>query len=594
MAFDGIVAKSIVLELQKNIVTGKINKIFEPSKNEIILGIYSNGKNFALNICIDSSNCRINLTTKSKPNPLNAPNFCMLLRKHIIGYRIKSIDMFDLERIITIDLEGYNELNDLTSKKLIIELMGKHSNIILINEKNYIIDSLRHIDFSSNSYREILPLRQYEFPKCTKKSFVDLDDFNEFKHILENSNSSLENSIQNNFNGISQSFIKHILKKLSINTGEVSKISEKDLNKLYEYIKQIINNLGTNKTNYIEILNEKSSKDYVIDLIDSIDQEENDLKLNYFIDDFYYVKEQNQNFINYRNSILKIILNIFKKYTSRLININKKLIECDSKDKYKIYGEIITANLYKIDNTNLDKITLENYYDNNSMITIPLDKTISIHNNAKRYFKKYNKLKTALDIVKVQKRETENELKYIESIIYSLENSKDINDVNHIYDEISENILFKNSLKNNNEKNSISTKNKHKIKTKNSKISNSNNNAYITTPIEYTVNGYTVFVGKNNKQNDYIRTKLSNSNDIWFHVKDIQGSHVVLKTNEKEIDNYTLSKCAQIAAYYSKAKLSSNVPVDYCEIKYVKKPSGAKPGMVIYTNNKTLYVNPKI
>ena len=257
-------------------------------------------------------------------------------------------------------------------------------------------------------------------------------------------------------------------------------------------------------------------------------------------------------------------------------SINNKLKECANKDLYKLYGELITANLYKFSkNYNSDKVELENYYDNNSPITIPLDSTISIANNAKKYFKKYNKLKNALEIVTLQKKETEEELQYIESIIYELEYAKDIQEVNDIYNEISENPIFKDYIQSNNK-------------------TNTKKEANISTPREYHIDGYTVLVGKNNKQNDYLTTKLASKNDIWFHTKDIHGSHVILKDPSPNVSNDALIKCAKLAAYYSKARLSTNVPVDYCYVKYVKKPNGSKPGMVIYSNNKTLYVNPSI
>ena len=572
MAFDGIVTKTIISELNEKILDGKINKIFQPSKNEIILGIYINGKNYALNICIDSANCRLNLTTTAKSNPLVAPNFCMLLRKHLIGYRIKSISNYDLERVITIGFEGFNELNDLTQKKLLIELMGRHSNIILLNNHNYIIDSLRHLDTYSHSNRDILPAHEYTFPETNKISFISLTTFSDFYNYIYNdiSKYKIDKILSNKFIGISMSFVQHVLSTLSIENTTNFDID--DLQKVYDYIKNIIENIGSNKLSCIEINSPK--KDFVIDLLTKDDC----LQVNFFIDDFYSNKEVNENFISYRNNILKLILSYLNKYTTRLANIDSKLAECENRNMYKLYGELITANLYKIPKENLSEITLENYYDNNSLITIPLDKTITVPNNAKKYFKKYNKLKNALEIVQKQKIATKYELEYIESIIYELENCKNINEVDDIYTEISESILFKEALNKKKEKKNRYAKNK---------ASNS-------TPLEYTINDFTILVGKNNKQNDYLTTKIATNNDIWFHTKDIHGSHVILKVDGKDISEDTLIKCAQIAAYHSKAKFSSKVPVDYCYVKYVKKPSGSKPGMVIYTNNKTLYVDPII
>ena len=569
MAFDGITTKLVTCELQSSILGGKINKIYEPNKNEILFGIYANKKNYALNICIDSNSYRIHLTTHSKPNPLNAPNFCMLLRKHLIGYKIKNISSReDLERIIQIELEGYNELNDLTTKYLIVELMGKHSNIILLNSKFFIIDSLRHLDTLSNSHRNILPAREYVYPENSKKNFYSIISFDVFYNLfLENNVTNLTNFLVNYFTGFSNAFVKNVLLKCNISNTNFSK---KDIFNLYEYLCKILNNLNTNNISLNTYKNEKNKLDYVVEL----QSKSSNLDCNFFIDDFYYEKEQNSNFISYRNNLLKLISHILKKYDYRLKNINAKLKECSNKDIYKLYGELITANLYKISKFyTSDKIELENYYDNNSILVIPLDSTISIANNAKNFFKKYNKLKNALEIVSLQKIETEEELQYIESIIYELEYAKDIQEVNEIYNEISENPIFKDFLQTNN-----------KVTNKKNLIS--------STPREFHIDGYTVLVGKNNKQNDYLTTKIASKNDIWFHTKDIHGSHVILKNPSKNISNEILIKCAKLAAYYSKARLSNNVPVDYCFVKYVKKPNGSKPGMVIYTNNKTLNVTP--
>lgn len=300
------------------------------------------------------------------------------------------------------------------------------------------------------------------------------------------------------------------------------------------------------------------------------------LFLNFFLDDFYTTKETTDEFVSYRNSVLKLILNELKKYTKRLANMNQKLEECLSKEQYRIYGELITANLYQIDqNVNVSALTLPNYYDNNNPITIPMDKSISPSLNAKKYFKKYTKLKNACEIVNLQKQETTREIDYIESIIYELETAKTVSDVDVIYTEFSENFLGKNLL-------SKDTKKKPSKKKKEEEFS----------PLTYTIDGYTVLVGKNNKQNDYLSLKYAHSNDLWFHTKDIHGSHVILKTNGEEIPQETINKCASLCAFHSKAKNSSNVAVDYTFARYVKKASGAKPGMVIYTNFQTVNVQP--
>ena len=568
MAFDGIVTKAIASELQQ-LIGARIDKIYQPNKDTIIIGIYCSGINYALNICTNSQNYRINLTTHSKSNPQVAPNFCMLLRKYLIGLRIKNFITNSLERIITIELEGYDDIDDIINLKLIIELMGKHCNIILVDEENIIIDCLRHIN-SKNATSEVIPHIKYTYPISNKNNFLEISNFDDFKSILDLDNidtKDLPLKISNTFNGFSKSFVLNTLNKFEFNNSL----------ELYNYFSKIIDS-----TDSFNLSFEKISTDYFL-ILNNSDNSEN-FSLNFFIDDFYYNKETSEEFKNYRNTLLRLILDILNKYNKRLDNINNKLKECDNMELYKLYGELITANLYKIQNQNIDKITLENYYDNNNPILIPLDKRFSPSINAKRFFKKYHKLKNALDVVSSQKQKTLDELNYIESIVYELENTSSLNEVLDIFEEISENDIFKEKT--------------NKLKTKSYKIKKSKltKNKFISfNPIKYNIDGYTFLVGKNNKENDYLTLKYSKKTDIWFHTKDIHGCHAVLSVeNGNVVDENILLKCAEITAFHSKAKNSSNVPVDFCEIKYVKKPNGAKPGMVIYSNNKTLYVNPKI
>ncbi len=551
MAFDGIVTKTIVTELQE-LVGSKIDKVHEPDKNTIVLGLYSQGKNYALNICIDAHNCRLNLTTHNKLNPLVAPNFCMLLRKHLIGGKISNISMQGLERIVNIEIETINEFNEIENKTLILELMGKHSNIILKNQNDIIIDAMRHIA-SNNSYREILPSRIYTLPQSNKYEFTKLSGPEEFGEKLEidSTENDYAKKLSNTFTGISLSFAK-------------SAVEQREVPEIYNYINEIIN---SEKLKF-----ELEGSDYVLKLSD---QEKEMFELNFFIDDFYFERETTEAFTNARNTMLRMILEVLKKYKNRLASIDAKLQECDGMDKYRLYGELITANLYQLTNTHSDSIELYNYYDN-SNIKIPLDVKYSPSMNAKRYFKKYSKLKNAYKIVSEQKVETEKELNYIESIVYELEDSTCLEDVQDIFEEISENVVFKEKLKRKEKKN------KNQKKKKQQKFS----------PIEYEVNGYKIYVGRNNKENDWLTLSFASKTDYWFHTKDVQGSHVILKA-DKEVNDDILVKVAEIAAKHSKAKMSSNVPVDYCLVQFVKKPNGSKPGMVIFTNNKTLNVNPQ-
>ena len=562
MAFDGFITKSIIEELKPHLIGGKVNKVFEPTKNDIVLSIYNTGNNYALALSANPETCRIGLTTYSKPNPQVAPNFCMLLRKYLVGARIIDISNMDLERTVQIKFEAYNELNDLVVRKLFIEIMSRQSNIILTNENNIIIDTLKHIESGS---RELLPAHEFEFTAINKESFINLNSFEEFTTILEKSDEKhLSKAMPALFIGFSKSFVLNILNTLNIADCDYS---QEELKAFYEHIKEILSNLGTNKISCI-----KYENDYTLALV----QNDESLNINFFIDDFYYHKENSNNFVSSRNNLLKIISGSLKKVSKKLENINSKLKECSNMDTYKLYGELLTANLYKFKNSpNLDKIELENYYDNNKLISIPLDKSVSVHKNIDKYFKKYNKLKNALTIVSEQKEDAEKELDYIQSIVFSLENAKNLSDINEVFEEISENVVTKKE---------IAKKQKNKPSKKKSK----------TEEIELTsinVDGYEIYIGKNNIQNDYLSLKFADKNDYWFHTQKIHGSHIILKTNGNiDVPDEILTKCAELAKQNSKAANSSNVPVDFCLARYVKKASGAKPGMVIYTNYKTIYI----
>lgn len=569
MAYDGLVNYTIVHELKSKIINGKIDKIFEPNFDEIILGIYSNGIKYALNLVIHPQYYRTNLTTNIKPNPQQAPNFCMSLRKYLVGSHITNIYTNNLERIVFIEFEGYNKSKDFSTKKLVIELMGKHSNIILLDSNNTIIESFKHFSTNSGSYRDIFAGAKYILPKSDKLDFIDISDEGEFFRVLENNSkkltsNSLTNVISRTFTGISKPSIQSFEYFLNI-TDEINK---ENAFKLFNYIQNIIKrNLDIKCTNYKEnyalLVPKLSNFSY-------LESEVPDLQVNFFLDDYYTAKENETTFINYRNSILKLILNRLEKLKSKLENVNSKIAECKDAEKYRLYGELITSNLYRIKDYNVPSITLENYYDNNNSIIIDLDESITPSANAKKFFKKYKKLKTAKDFVDLQKDSIVNDIKYFEDIVYKIEQCKNIFELDKIYDNIEKaNIISHN--KKNQKKDSISSPN-------------------TSEPLKFEIDGFVVLVGKNSKQNDYLTTKIANKDDIWFHVKDFHGSHVILKTENKTPTQETINKCASLAKKYSKASQSSNITVDYALVKYVKKLSGSRPGMVIYINNQSVIV----
>ena len=555
MAFDGIITKSLVCDFQNKLIGARVNKILQPNKSEILLNLY-NQENFLLDICIHPDYYRICLTNHSKPNPVNAMNFCMLLRKYLTSSKITNIESIDLDRIIYIDFQGTNEVKDTLNFRLVIELMGRRSNVILLNQKGYILDSMKHI---ITSEREILPARFYKKPSSKKQSFLELKNFDEFYSLISNTYyEKLSTAISENFTGITEIFISNILDELDIdnNSKDIN-----DLKEIFDYINKTISLLGTNNISIKKIEN-----DYTLDCSSS------EISQNEFLDNFYYEKEEFNKFSSLKSELSKSVLLALKKASKKLDNINKKLKSCNNMEKYKLYGELLTANLYKYNSPLADtSVKVENYYDNNNLIEIPLDSSISYSKNAERFFKKYNKLKNTLQIVTIQKKETELELEYIESIIYSISNAKTNEDIEEIQKEFSENILLKR----------YNYKSFQNISTD----KNLTNNL-----MRIVINNYDVYIGKNNKQNDYLTFHLADKSDLWFHAQGFHGAHVILKSAGKNPDEDTIFKCAQLAKQNCKASLEKNVSVDYTYIKFVKRHHSGKTGMVNYTNYKTIIV----
>ena len=564
MAFDGIILKNITNEL-KELINGKINKIQQSSKDNLTLSIY-NQRPYNLYIDISANNYRVHLTNHSEKNLQTPSNFCMVLRKYITSAKITNIYSLGLERILYIEFETYNEMNDLIKRYLVCELMGKYSNILLLNEHFNIIDALKKFDGNDIS-RDIMPGRHYSLPNDTKNDFTKINE-SEFINIITNSEfKTLETAIPSLFTGISKLYIQSLINELKLSNT----ISDKALKEIY---KAIANSITAGKG-----INFKNN--YTI--IPSSDSD--NLKLNKFLDDFYYNKNKIDDFNNYKSILLKILNNTLDKITSKLLNIDEKIKSTANMDDLKLSGELILANIYQFNEKELEynkisKLNLLNYYTNEN-IEIDIDFTKSLSKNADNYFKKYNKAKNTLKVCKIQQEETNKELDYLQSLLYQLDNATSIADLDDIYNEINEQILFTDSA--------LKKIKKHQNPNQKPKKAELPS---LTNYIKTTVDDYQVLIGKNNKQNDYLTKTVANSEDIWMHTKDIHGSHVILRTNGQTPKISTIEKVASLAAYYSKARFSSHVPVDYTQVKYVKKPNGSVPGYVIYTNNKTIHVTP--
>ena len=561
MAFDGLVTRGVVTELNKILKGAKVNKVLQPNKNEIVLDLYSkDGGKYNLLISILPEGCRLHLTTHLKENPSNPFNFCMLLRKYLVGSKVLEISNYDLERTIEIKFEARNELNDLVKRRLYIEIMSRQSNIVLTNETNTIIDCIKHFE---DDKRPRLPASPFVFTPILKSSFIELETFTDFYEIVSDSpEEKLSEKLPDVFIGFSKNFVLKNLEVLGIDNEDYS---IDDLEKLYNYLKNLIENFEMN-----HIKPETIGKDYT--LINSR-QKENNLAINYFLDEFYFEKEQKLLFTQSKTNLLKIVSSSLKKVYKKLENINQKLKECDDMEKYKLYGELLTANLYHLPvDQNLEEVEVLNYYTNEN-IKIKLDTKYTVSKNVERLYKKYNKLKNTLEIVSEQKQEAEKEIDYIESIIYSLESCKTMEEIHQIYHEISENFTTKKEI------DLKSVKNHKKERQEEIKIQ------------ELEFQGSKILIGKNNSQNDYLTFTVGNREDLWFHAQKIHGSHVVLKTNgQEDIPEEVVFEAAKLAKENSKGANSSVVPVDYCKLKFVKRAQNRKLGMVNYTNFNTILV----
>lgn len=572
MALDGITVSSIVKELKENLIGSRIDKIHQPEKDEIILNIRGFGVSYKLLLTANSTSPRIHFTDITKKNPLEAPIFCMVLRKHIANGKILNVKQIEFDRIIEIYIEALNEMGDMSSKKLIIEMMGKHSNIILVDQNNVILDSIKRINFQKSSVREVLPGKNYITPPNQKENPIDLDK-NKWDSVLnENTELDISTFITKNYMGISFNLIDSICNEIE-KSRVISTLTTKEKEQIYINFNKLLENVkNRNYINYIVYNKENNPQDFhSIELI----QYKNINKKTYesvsnMLETFYKEKDLTYRINQKTYDIKKIVQNAIDRCKNKKRIYDKTLKNIENRDALKIKGELITANIYNLEK-GMENFKAQNYNDENlSEIIIELDKNLTPVENAQKYYKKYNKYKRTFLALQEQIKQNEEEQFYLETVMNNINNCIDENDIEGIRNELFQSGFIK--------------KRKNKKKQKSQPLK----------PLHYvSENGFNIYVGKNNIQNDELTLKFAKNTDYWFHTKDIAGSHVILKTDGKEPKEEDLIYAAKLCAYYSKAKDSSNVPVDYTYKKYVKKINGAKPGMVIYTNNKTLYVTPK-
>lgn len=579
MPFDGIVTKSIVDELSEKLASGRIEKVFQPEADEIVLLVRAWNKNQKLVLSASANYPRIHLTDAVKENPAAPPVFCMMLRKHLSGGKILSFEFNDYERIIGIVIESANELGDISEKKLVIEIMGRYSNIILLNNDNKILDAIKHIDADISSVREVMPARPYILPPAQDKLSPSTLDTAALLGKISLTEQTVEKFLLENIKGFSPLLCREVCHNAGIEgrAGAASLAQEKRdalnnaLEKMLQKIKQSkyapcvifedeqhikpvdFHCLGINQYKYIQSLDSISE---VLDL-------------------FYSSRDNSERLRQKKSDLYKVLNNSIDRCSKKLAIQQETLRDVAGREKLKLFGELITANIYAIPQ-NVKTVSLLNYYsESGEYVDVPLDPNLLPQGNAQRYFKKYSKAKSTFTYTTRQLEDSRKELEYLESVLQLLDNCTALREMDEVRQELSEQGYMTLKKK-------LPGKKKAPGKT-----------ALMTEPLRFkSSDGFDIYVGKNNRQNDYLTLKLAQSNDIWLHTKNIPGSHVIIKRNGSDIPDKTLEEAAVLSAWHSKARMSANISVDYTSVKNVSKPSGAKPGMVIYVNYKTAVVTP--
>ncbi len=576
MAMDGFSVLALTDEINRVLSGSKADKIQQTEHDELLISFFGACGGRKLRLTANPSVARVCLTEDKKKSPETAPLFCMLLRKHLSGARLISATQPAFERIIVLTFEGLDEFGERCEKKLYAELMGRHSNIILTDGQGRIIDSIKHVDFSVSSVRQILPGLTYEAPPAQDKLNPLECDLNTSCEALKNADGGekIDKALMQTFRGISPLIAREICNKAFKTCDKfMGELTFSEILDLATASVEIFKKVKEKEFSPCYLLRNDTKKpfEFCAFNIEQYGEASESIfgdSMSYIVEEFYRERDAKERIAHKSAKLVKTVSTNIERCAKKLVNQTAELDDTKNMEKFKQFGELITANMYRINKG--DKCAVvENYYNENETVSIPLDEKMSPSENAQRYFKKYTKAKNAKSELTRQIEKARSELSYLESVEEELQKAENEKDLAEISEELFEQGYIKRQEKD---------KRKREI----------------SKPMEFeTQDGFTVLVGKNNKQNDVLTLKTAKNADLWFHTKDIHGSHVILRYEHgKEFSDTAILEAARLAAKYSKAKNSENVPVDYTLVKFVKKPSGAKPGMVIYTDNKTVYVTP--
>jgi predicted ribosome quality control (RQC) complex YloA/Tae2 family protein len=581
MALDAGFLKAVAAELCRNIISFKVDKIYEPTKDEIILQLRGYSGGVSLLLSANASNARVHLSNQRRENPATPPMFCMLMRKHLAGAKLISIEQPDFERVLYFRFSGYNELSEPTQKCIAMEIMGRHSNIVLFDEDGRIIDAIRHVDFSVSSQRQVLPGLYYKtVPSQNKHNPLTMTK-EEIEAVLgdEKDPRRADKYLLDKFSGLSPLVLREVLFRSGCDMDvAMNQLTSVLREKLTFQFMQLIDQIKAEKFTPVMLMSpgDKKPKDFsflnIYQYGTIISQKTYD-SFSVLLDDFYEKRDAAERIRQKSQDVLKIINNAISR-ASKKMNIQKsELVEAKNRDRLKTYGDLIMANLHLL-SKGMKSCQVENFYEPElPLISINLDDRLTPAQNAQKYYREYAKARTKEKYLTEQIQTAQSDILYLESILESLEKAENEREFSEIRGELKE-------------AGYINAKKSHE---KGRKIKKSTP----TQPMKFlSDDGYTILIGKNNLQNDRLTMKMASKYDLWLHTKNFPGSHTVVVSQGQEIPPRTITQAAILAATFSKAKASHQVPVDYTAVKNVKKPSGAKPGMVIYDHYETAIVTP--